>query len=497
MAQQVGARLKGDDYQHLFSWYHCLGLMIPETGYYTVTLENDEAGSVDDVTVDFVQGFSQQSKYFQVKFHVDQRGSYSSQSLTETSGKAKTSLLKKFYDTWVKLCGENPQCGELILVSNWSFDSTDNLKDFVSGDNSALKEDFFTGGPQSHAGKIRKLWREHLEIDDNRLSLFCRTLRLKIGHASTELLVEQVSERMGRLSLETSETILMLATSIVRNLIKANDKVLVFDKIATIVEEAKMRKLDRGKTTIHMNSIVKMNYETSPDYLLDWTELFDGDAEPKSHRLINPGDWHSKIMVDITKVKEKVVRYTPQNLISIKGQARLSCWFAIGFTFPSVGGFTVEVKQRDVFWNSGVDYSSSSIEALITTDDNTGLLVNENGDTLAVGLSVTGDLANDVLKYISKEEREVKSVLFIEPHSGTGDRIIKSNEDALKFVADVKVKLRTFTKHHDLQKLQIYYYGPLSVACFLGHNLNALCKEIQIMENDGNSYFRSIVLQSS
>jgi hypothetical protein len=50
MANQVIPRLNGDDYQHLYSWYHVLSLLRPKERVSRVRVEDADAGSVDDVT---------------------------------------------------------------------------------------------------------------------------------------------------------------------------------------------------------------------------------------------------------------------------------------------------------------------------------------------------------------------------------------------------------------------------------------------------------------
>ena len=56
-------------------------------------------------------------------------------------------------------------------------------------------------------------------------------------------------------------------------------------------------------------------------------------------------------------------------------------------------------------------------------------------------------------------------------------------------------EIRNFVNRNKAEKLLLFYFGPLSGACFIGHQLNAVCKEIQIMENTSNTYFPSFLLK--
>jgi hypothetical protein len=72
MANQVAARLAGDDYQHLYAWWHALGLFLPHLELAEVWIEDERAGSFDDITLHYVPTAQRPSHFLQVKFHVDQ-----------------------------------------------------------------------------------------------------------------------------------------------------------------------------------------------------------------------------------------------------------------------------------------------------------------------------------------------------------------------------------------------------------------------------------------
>ena len=51
MAKQVAAIISGIDYQHLYSWFQILELMMPRKQVARVRVEDEDAVSADDVTV--------------------------------------------------------------------------------------------------------------------------------------------------------------------------------------------------------------------------------------------------------------------------------------------------------------------------------------------------------------------------------------------------------------------------------------------------------------
>src|SRR5947209_19419423 len=46
-----GARIQGDDYQHLYAWWQALRLLTPRTDVTLIEVEALSAGNVDDVVV--------------------------------------------------------------------------------------------------------------------------------------------------------------------------------------------------------------------------------------------------------------------------------------------------------------------------------------------------------------------------------------------------------------------------------------------------------------
>jgi len=56
-------------------------------------------------------------------------------------------------------------------------------------------------------------------------------------------------------------------------------------------------------------------------------------------------------------------------------------------------------------------------------------------------------------------------------------------EGSLAFQA--KALMRDFAKQKGARRILLYSFGPLGAACFLGHRLNAVCAQIQVVERIG------------
>jgi len=186
---------------------------------------------------------------------------------------------------------------------------------------------------------------------------------------------------------------------------------------------------------------------------------------------------------------ESEVAHRQSRLIRARGFARLSAWFGFGYVFSSVAGYKIEVQQaEDRVWRSDDQPSAgfsmevqNEVQLLDHTNDGAG------NRRVACGISVTGDLTDDVLKDIQHREK-VQSVLFLQPAVGLGMNAFQSAGDVVTFVDQSKRLMREFVKRHGGTELLIYYFGPLSGACFLGQKLNAICQSIVIMEDQQPGY---------
>jgi hypothetical protein len=80
------------------------------------------------------------------------------------------------------------------LLTNWHIDRTDPLNRLISSRSHALRLEqlFVTSTDRSAMGRVRKLWREHLNIDDDQLKLFARTLAVSSAAESLEGLRDQL-----------------------------------------------------------------------------------------------------------------------------------------------------------------------------------------------------------------------------------------------------------------------------------------------------------------
>ncbi len=498
MANQVAARLAGDDYQHLYAWQFVLELKMPHKNVRLVTIEDARAGSVDDVTVQYEPGTSMPSRFYQVKYHVDQRGAYSTDELiAHEPGEA--SLLEKFWRSWKLLNGQEPgRAIELYLVSNWSWDVNDKLRSCINGHDTGLTDVFFTATPLSDIGKLRRRWQNALQAPDQDFEAFMRCLRFNLGFDCGEELAQRVAERMEWLGLKSGIPDLLVAVGIVRNWIKSKRQQIDLAELEAALEAHDLYRPKEAErcVSIYLTTIKEQKFEIEPDYILDWRDQFIGNPNKKGHQLTDPSAWNDRLLPDLEALEARVNQETDCRLVRARGLARLSAWFAFGFTFSEVARYTIEVDQRGQLWRTDAK-PSPDFRLMITSE--TGSLDGERldgeGATVAVGISVTGSLDEDVRRALQERTEQVSALLLLRPARELGATCFQSAGDVAAFADKVKEVVRPFVKKWQAKRILLFYFGPLSGACFLGHKLNAVCQEIQVMEDQQPGYAPSFLLR--
>jgi hypothetical protein len=504
VANQVIPRLTGDDYQHLYSWYHVLSLLRPKDCVKRVRVEDEEAGSVDDVTLFHETGTDHRVEvyefFFQVKYHESHYDHYSSEALLERKGRGR-SLLQKFWDTWKRLRADDPARRiELYLVSNWSWNpDADKIGHCISGRDDRLTSVFFDAGPASDIGKERDRWRQHLGADLAGFATFAKSLNFRLGEGSWRQLKELVAQRMEHFRLKHDENALAISSGIFRDWIRRKQGDITIEVLERILKERDLYAPDSTEAcaTVHLNTIKERIFDLHPDFALDWRTYFVGAPDSKGHQVQDPGSWNSAMLPELRSIAHQVGTTTSCRLVRARGLARLSAWFAFGYVFSEVAGYSIEVQQQAEHWRTDVDATQDF--KLVATEDS----IAESDDsewglytTVACGISVTGSLDDDVRKHLRTiPEVGVAALQLIRPERELGRDCLRSAGDVVALARGVKTQMREFVNRRNAMRLLLYYFGPLRGACFIGHQLNAVCRQIQIMEDQQPGYALAFLLE--
>ena len=120
---------------------------------------------------------------------------------------------------------------------------------------------------------------------------------------------------------------------------------------------------------------------------------------------------------------------------------------------------------------------------MVTSDQSSlaGEIIHGEGDTVAVGISVTpSPIDADVRKHLLREQSEKIAALLL---LRTEQVDIQKAEVAVALADRVKEYASVFANKHQAKRMLLFYRGPVGGACFIGYKLNKICRgEVQIME---------------
>jgi len=454
-------------------------------------VEDPLAWSVDDVTVTRTPGSRLADDFFQVKYHVDQRSAYSTDAMVEKNG--RTSLLQKFWNTYTSLAAQRADRAVLHLVSNWSWDPRDPFGECISGEDGSITDDFLTESDRSAVGRVREKWTQRLGVSRDDLVPFVRALRFRLGHGSAQELRQQLADAMEFQGIAHDEGALIVATGIVRQWITAGIGPIDRASMDRVLAEHRLV-LPSGQppsALVVMNTITSPFLDIAPDYLLDWCSLFEGSPGRRGHQLGNPDGWNAVLLPHLREVEAQIKTRTAARLIRLRGAARLAPWIALGHAFPEVGGYVLEIDQRGARWRT--DATPATSFQLAETPLSGLSLPTGPSEVIAVGLSVTDRIEGDVAAFLATRPLAGHLRVFA-PARGPSASALGSAGDATAFARQAQRVIRDAVRDAGANRALLFYCGPASGACFLGHWLNAVAREVVVMEHLQPGYAPTFVL---
>lgn len=492
MPSASSARLKGDDYQHLFAWLHALELLMPQQQVAKVIVEDAKAVSADDVTLLREPGAHPPDRYHQIKFHIDQSKGYSLDVLTERKN-GQSSLLQKWFNSWETITAGSARPLEIIVVSNWPWVPRDGLGQFVDGETNALEHDFFAATGKKKAAQLRAQLAKHVGATVQRFDEFARTLRFKLGYDCWRDMTERAAERMRYQGLKSEENELLIVVGVVRGWVKAGRQEITRADLEAVIDKHGLRLPPeaRPSVNVYLTTIKEQQFDVPAEHTLDWRHYFLGNPGVRGHEPMDPADWNGKMLPELRALETQISSQTTKRLIRARGLSRLPAWFAFGHVFCDVAGYTIEMDQQGQLWQSD---AQPSADFTLTSSCLDGEVIDGDGETVAVAVSVGADIEPDVRRHFQHRTQKVKAVLFVRPPRCLDRHCLSDAGDAVALADRVKEMTRDFVKRHGARRVLLYYHGPIAGACFIGHRLNAVCREVQIMEWSDPNYVASFTL---
>jgi len=488
VGEQSASRLGGDDYQHLYSWSQILQLLDPASRHEFAVIEHPKAGAADDITFHPTSNASAPTLYYQIKWHRDYRYQYSFGSLVRIGSRTGSSLLQRLFTSWQQLRLGGPV--EVWLVSNYAAAPSPDLGSYLT-DKGWLKPALFTKGTRSLAGKGLQLWVRSLQTSDTELAAFCKDLRFELGYHGRRRLFEQFDDKMAHWRLITGDKARAQALNEIRQRIQegGHAKRITRDDLVETIARLGLREdvSNPPEVRLVIHGWARQGYEGKPTAELDWTSFFDREHR----RVASPEMWASTLLPQLRAARAHLERLPNGKYMDVRGKMPLTTALAVGFAFPVVAGFSLRAEQPSAggtnLWRS--DAPPSKKRFVVVQEHG------ELGQDIVIGLAVTGNGLQDMERLSSS--LRANAFIYAEPDGGPGPTSVQSESDAVALAQGAKDVIRDARQKYAASRVHLVFFGPVSIALFLGQLLNAVGTIVTYERTAEGEYQQSVTLTSA
>ncbi len=449
-----GARISGDDYQHLFAW--CLMLQALQTGSEIAALgvEDPAAGNVDDVTLYPRQG---RDRYYQVKFSVDARQLVNVQWLTSPSRAGGQSILQRFHQTWKDQ--QRSTRPELTLVTNRPLDPDDPVLTMRDGKDGTVDKPLARATPSSALGKARQQLAQHLNIDETELLAFLGDLRFRIGKLHNEW-KDHAALLMCVLGLRQDEASIQAGIGLVRGWVTSGKRQLTVDEVRAQVAALHLDTEQPAASLL----VQALDYDLMPEsatLTLDWVALHEGQEPRTRRRLHDPRIYNERLRPELLEAARQL-RAGGHSRIFVRGTMRLPTWFTVGTTFAKTASFNVMALQGGQLWASKGEVVDFPLATILEKELG-------SGDELTLVVSLATDISQDVQAYLSTGVPDAGRYVCLAPPTGSNNGAIRTAAEARGCAFKIRDLARQYARTCGSNKFHLFLAMPGGLALLLGH----------------------------
>ncbi len=444
-----GARITGDDLQHLVAWYWCLRAIADPDSIASVAVEADDAGNVDDVVVRFADG---KSNFIQVKAAVASANLASTGWLTDRpkrsgTGRRSPSLLQKLHKSWADL--GRPATG-LELLTGRPIDGNDSVFALIDRRNS-----IGTGLRRASTHEFTAVRRDlagHLECTEDELCDFFDALAIRVGQTEAEW-VSRVADVAASANVRADDSAVSIALAWIRTWVKDTRDPRTPEQIAAAAESMGLR-VENPRTVIVIQGL-RPEPVGDASYVLNWIARFRGTEASNRRGMVNPADWNGVLSDDLATLRATLIEHNHMRVL-VRGALRLPCWFALGAALRGVAGFHLAMEYRDEVWVAD-QHRAVARTVNVLADERRG-----EGLTLIV-VAISTDGTDDVRRTLLSSNHGRFVTLTVE--EGPHQALLADANDALSAAIAVRDWIRANVEDHAIDLVLI---APAPFAAFLG-----------------------------
>lgn len=492
MADATLAIKDGFDFQAHYFWYKAC-TMFAEPNIKCVSWEDGSVRGFDDVGVHYEparlirSGQEIHSEFYQVKFHVTNNNFFTSRSLVEPEfiGATTESLLNKLHKRYI--ADKDAYTKSLFTIANtWTLDKGDLFSSLIDNDGAILLDKLFDGTTdKSRTGKVRKLWRENIGVNNDELRIVLKQFRVRHSEDAGDRLTEKLNLALHNVGLQV---------------IESDKRTNPYEPLITQLQREKKIHLDREQlrealqreqlwvststaTARADRTVGVRTFQRGTDAIMFDTDSYLCLLHNFSGRfIVDASLWATDVIPQLSKFTDEYIQLG--HPITLHLDTHLSVAFAAGYFADVKSGVDVGIIQKTfsgrLLFRPNMQQTKTQANPLWAFS-NTELSV--QADEVAICLCVTHNILPDVQAYISKNLPNVGNILtaIVSPQpSGTA---ITDGDHAVALAENVIAQYRDALRGTRATRVHLFIAAPNAFAFFLGQR-SKLLGNITLYEYD-------------
>ena len=480
MVDAVVARWHGDNYQARIFWENAFNLLLPHSCVVEVTFEADGPKAFDDVVVKYDPPVARSgpervsAEYHQVKWHVQTGGRFGYEDFTDPNfiGAQSFSLLERLQQAR----NTAPTSAHFTFLTTYRIKDNDALAALISGhDHSLLVERLFDGTTdRSRMGKVRKRWREHLQLaNDDELRMVVRGLRVIEGYRSLEELRAKINLKaqvVGVLACNAADSDFRY-DELARQLKVRQISALTRETLLQICREEGLLGQRPSEPDPFLPIAIRSFLGPAADIIGAAPEDTLLLADDFRQRYLQDGrEWQRDIRPKVETFLRDAVKKSAKLRLILDAHASIA--FLAGAVLDLKSGIEAELVQKGRVgaksWRAA-DGSAANGGRFDITEEQLG-----EGRDIAVAISVSQPATAQARAYTAAQLLEVGKLISFALPNGPGHQSVTGGEHAAALAEQISNHLRIVTAEDPDLIVHIFAAAPNSLLFYLGQHHQAI-----------------------
>ncbi len=492
MTQAVVTRRDGDVFQARMFWLHASRLLDDDGPIVRVGFESGPRG-FDDVWVEYDPTRAPQDhrgnpiiiERMQCKWHATP-GVFTYEDLTrpEYINATTTSMLQRALDAHRSDIGQGNR-SRLALVTNHTVSQDCPLQKLIRSKTNSLDVAGLFKGKTAHSasGKLRKLWREHLNIDDAELRTLCDSLGFNLTRDSLDELRTRLDDafRSNGLVRPPSNASSIIYDSNIFEWVGQNR--MVFSR-----EEFKEKCAQEGLLAVKSRKSKQLFGIKTFEHALDRLEnrcvdVLNMQSEFNERAIRDTNSWRGSL---VPRLQEFLLRLpTLDGRLRLAIEAHATMAFAAGVVLDTKSGRIVELEQRSPTLKIWAPDDEKLKDDRPTWSFEEHELDSE-GQGTACAISVTRETEGAIRHYLQTNNMRFRRLLLARPSCGPSASAVLSGAHANELAEQLASRIKSDREADSVTRAERYHLfisAPNAFTFLLGRQA-AMIKPLTLYEFD-------------